>query len=202
MLTTLHKNKKALFGGGILVGLAALAFNGAFFTTRTTDTLLPEFPGIYREWGQNLKEGILVNEQACNGTGSYDFANVIGARDSYRVDLSSIPDNSVIKKIRIIPCASLNQLLPSDEPTAMNVFYRFNNIQSADKGNYVLTGTTPRTLYATTFDGLLLPVITSAPRASGRSDSTLEIGAVLSSGIGGARLSRIATIITYTALSE
>ncbi|MBI1957044.1 MAG: hypothetical protein HYS44_01115 [Candidatus Niyogibacteria bacterium] len=200
MLKKIHENKHWMVGGGILIGLAALVFQGNFFTTHTTGTLLPDLPGIYQDWGSNIAGGLAVNESICNGAESYDFANVIGKRTSYRIDISAIPDNSVIKRIRIVPCASLNQVLDSDKPTVMDVFYRFNNAESADKGEYALTGITPRTLSATTFDGLLLPVVTSAPRASGRTNSTLEIGAVLASGTGGARLSRIATVITYTTL--
>ena len=201
MFNSLHKNKVVL-GGGVLIGLAALAFQGAIFTSHTTGALLPDFPGMYDQWGSNVAQGILVNDQACNGTGSYDFANVTGQRTSYRVDISSIPEGSVIKRIRIVPCASANHPPLSDDPTVMNVFYRFDNTQSADKGGYVLTGATPRTLYTTSFDGLLLPVVQTAGRASGRTNSVLEIGAVLSEGTAGARLSRIATVITYTTLAK
>jgi hypothetical protein len=55
----------------------------------------------------------------------------------------------------------------------MNIFYRFGGVDSADAGNYSLSGTTPTDLATTTFSGLLL--------AKG-SSSTLEVGAVLSSG--------------------
>jgi hypothetical protein len=70
----------------------------------------------------------------------------------------------------------------------MNVFYRFSGVNSSDAGFYVLSGTTPVQLATTPFTSL------SLAKGSG---STLEIGAVLSSGNKGARLSRIATTVTY-----
>ncbi len=198
MLKTLHRHKHWVAGGGVLIGLGALAY-GNLFSPHTTEALLPEHPGIYREWQSNTQSGVVVNEKACNGNGTYDSTDTLGARDSYQVDLSSVPDGAIITKIKIFPCASRNQA--NDAKTVMNVFYLFNNTQSANKGNYVLTGTTPRPMGATVFGGLSLPVITSAARASGRTNSTLEIGAVLMSGTGGARLSRISTVISYTSLS-
>ncbi len=198
MLKTLHRHKHWVAGGGVLIGLATLAY-GKLFSPYTTEALLPEQPGTYREWQPNTQNGIVVNEKACNGNGTYDSANVSGTRDSYRVDLSSIPDGAVITKIKIFPCASRN--LTSGTKTTMNVFYLFNNTPSAVKGNYVLTGITPRPMRATVFDGLSLPVVTAAARATGRTSSTLEIGAVLTDGTGGARLSRISTVISYTSLS-
>jgi hypothetical protein len=74
----------------------------------------------------------------------------------------------------------------------MNVFYRFSGVNSADAGSYALTGTTPVQLASTTFTGLT--------HVKG-SASTLEIGAVLSAGTRGARLSRIATVVTFTPLA-
>jgi hypothetical protein len=71
----------------------------------------------------------------------------------------------------------------------MNVFYRYNASNSADAGAYAVTGTTPVALSATNFASLAL--------VKG-STSTLEIGSVYSAGTKGARLSRLATVITYT----
>ena len=71
----------------------------------------------------------------------------------------------------------------------MNVFYRFSGSNSADSGNYGLSGTVPIVLSTTTFSGLSF-IKTST--------STLEIGAVYTSGGGGAKLSNINTLITYT----
>jgi titin len=74
----------------------------------------------------------------------------------------------------------------------MNVFYRLNGVNSADSGAYSLTGTTPVELATTTFSGLSTVKMAS---------TTLEIGAILTSSTKGARLSRIAAVITYTELT-
>jgi predicted phage tail protein len=71
----------------------------------------------------------------------------------------------------------------------MNVFYRLNGVNSADAGAYSLTGTTPIERATTTFSGLSILKTATA---------TLEVGAVYTSGTKGVRLSRIATVITYT----
>jgi hypothetical protein len=73
----------------------------------------------------------------------------------------------------------------------MNVFHRFNGANSADSGAYAVTGTTPVQLATTTFSGLSL---TKTPTSS------LEIGAIYTSGTKGVRLSRMSTMITYTQL--
>ncbi len=74
----------------------------------------------------------------------------------------------------------------------MNVFYRFGGVNSADSGSYTLSGTTPVDLATTTYSSLTFQKT---------STSTLEIGAVLTSGIKGARLSRITAVVTYTPLA-
>jgi hypothetical protein len=70
----------------------------------------------------------------------------------------------------------------------MNVFYRYNGTNSSDLGSYALSGTTPVALATSTWSSLSL---------TKTSTSTLEIGAIYTSGTKGARLSRIATQITY-----
>jgi len=132
----------------------------------------------------------MVDELSCNGTTDYNYTNTVGNRDSYGVNLASVPDGSTVTAIEITPCASRNQ--NGNGSATMNVFYRWNGTDSADAGTYALTGTTPTQLAATTFGGLSL-VKGSA--------STLQIGAVLSAGTKGARLSRIAVVATYTPLS-
>lgn len=72
----------------------------------------------------------------------------------------------------------------------MSVFYRYGGVNSADSATYALTGTTPANLSATNFGSLSL---------SKSASSSLQIGAVYSSGTKGARLGRVATVITYDA---
>jgi hypothetical protein len=69
------------------------------------------------------------------------------------------------------------------------VFYRLNGTNSADSGAYTPSGTTPTVLATTTFSGL--SVVKTAT-------STLEVGQIYTSGTKGFRVSKMATVITYT----
>lgn len=155
----------------------------------TTASLLPTADGTYTQW--TPKSGAVhytqVDESTCNGTTDYNSTATVGNRDSYVVNLASVPNDATITSIAITPCASRNA--SGGGSATMNVFYRFSGVNSADAGAYALTGTTPTALSATTFSSL--------SHVKGPS-STLEVGAVYSAGTRGARLGRIATVITYT----
>lgn len=155
----------------------------------TTAALLPVADGVHTSW--TPKSGTthytMVDESACNGATDYVSETTVGERDSYRVSLASVPASAEITNITLAPCASRNS--SGGGSSVMNVFYRWNGSQSADQGGYALTGTTPIQLATTTFSGLSLINIAS---------STLEVGAVYASGTKGVRLSRLATVITYT----
>ena len=101
--------------------------------------------------------------------------------------LSSVGNGAIISQVAVVPCASLNS--SGGGSSTLNVFYRWNGTNSSDSGSYALSGTTPTQLATTTYASLNL---------FKTSTSTFEIGAVLTSGTKGARLSRIATVITYT----
>lgn len=156
----------------------------------TTASILPTADGTYLQW--TPKSGTVhytqVDESTCNGTTDYNSTATVGNRDSYVVSLASVPTNATITSIAITPCASRNSGGGGGSAT-LKVFYRFSGVDSADAGSYALTGTTPTALSATTFSSLAL-----VKNAS----STLEVGAVYSAGTKGARLGRIATVITYT----
>ncbi|MFM2339527.1 MAG: hypothetical protein RLZZ360_163 [Candidatus Parcubacteria bacterium] len=175
----------------IIMSLLAAGFllQAGIAAAATTGTLLPTTDGINASW--TPKTGTthytMVDETACNGTTDYVSETTVGERDSYQVSLASVPANAEITSIAIVPCASRNS--SGGGSSVMDVFYRFNGAQSADQGGYALTGTTPTALATTTFSGLSL--INAA-------SSTLEVGAVYTSGTKGARLSRLATVITYT----
>jgi titin len=74
----------------------------------------------------------------------------------------------------------------------MDVFYRFGSTNSSDAGAYTLSATVPTELATTTF---------SSVNKYKTSTTTVEAGAVLSSGTKGARLSRILAYVTYTPLT-
>lgn len=184
------KNKTLLVGGIVFCVIAAIFLVQLVFAD-STSSLSPLSDGTYLQWTPSTGtiHYALVDESACNGTTDYNFTNTVGSRDSYGVSLASVPNGSTITAVEITPCASRNK--PGGSAT-MNVFYRFSGVDGADAGNYALTGTTPTELGATTFSGLSFLKDSS---------STLQIGAVLSAGTKGARLSRIAVVVTYTPLT-
>jgi len=158
-----------------------------------TGIIRPNSDGAYTAWTPSTGSThyTLVDETTCNGNTDRNSTNTVGNRDSYGVSLSSIANGSQITQIAIVPCASRNSTGGGGSST-MNVFYRLNGADSADAGAYALTGTTPVKLATTSFSGLAV---------NKGSATTLQIGAVYSSGTKGARLSNIATMITYTALN-
>jgi hypothetical protein len=174
-----------------LMLIGALSISSLVFAD-TAGPLVPSVDGFYLQW--TPKTGTthytMVDETTCNGTTDYNRTTTVGNRDSYVIDVSSIPDGSKITQLDITPCASKH--LNGGANSTMNVFYRFNGTNSTDAGNYSLTGTTPVALAATSFTSL--SHFKSAT-------STLDVGAVLSAGNKGARLGRIAVQITYTTLN-
>lgn len=157
----------------------------------TTSTLLPTADGTYTQFtptGGGSGHFDKVDESSCNGTTDYNRTTVVGERDSYALSLSSVPNNSLITAITLTPCAS-RQANGGVNPV-MNLFYRLNGVNSSDLGSYTLNGTlTPVDLSSTSFSGLSTVKTGS---------TTLEVGAVLTSGTKGVRLSRLATVIIYT----
>jgi hypothetical protein len=166
----------------VLVSTVAIAL------ASTTASIIPTGVGTYSAWtpSTGATHYTLVDETTCNGTTDYVSTTVTGSRDSYAVSLGSIPDGSTVTAIAVTPCASKSK---SSGSSVMNVFYRMNGSNSADAGAYSLTGTTPTALAATNYTGLSI---------TKNASTTLEIGAILTSGTGGARLSQIATVITYS----
>ena len=191
-LTYNVKNNFLFVSGIVFFVIAALLLVQLVFAD-STSSLLPSSDGAYLQWtpSTGTTHYTLVDESTCNGTTDYNSTNTVGNRDSYGISLASVPNGSTITAIEITPCASRNKSTGGGSAT-MDVFYRYNGVDSADAGNYALAGTTPTQLAATTFSGLSL--------VKG-SSSALQIGAVLSAGTKGARLSRIAVVVTYTPLA-
>jgi hypothetical protein len=152
-----------------------------------TASILPTGEGTYLTWTPSTGSThyTLVDETTCNGTTDYVSTKVVNNRDSYTVDVSSVPDGAVITAVSLTPCASKAASGGTDK---MKVFYRLNGTNSADSAEYTLSGTTPTNLVTRVYSGLSV-VKTST--------TTLESGAVFTSGSKGARLSRLATVVTY-----
>ncbi len=157
----------------------------------STSSLLPTGDGAYVSWttSSGSPHYALVDESSCNGTTDYNYTETVGNRDSYSVSLAGIPDGATITAIDVTPCASKNR--NGGSASVIDVFYRLNGSDSADAGAYSLSGTTPTPLSATSFS-LLSTIKDSA--------TFLEIGAKLTSGSKGARLSNISAIVAYTPL--
>jgi hypothetical protein len=157
-----------------------------------TGVLLPVSDGNYAQWKPNSGSThyTTVDESSCNGNTDFNRETTVGQRDSYGINLSSIPNNATITQIDITPCASKNTNGGSN--TTLNVFYRLNGSDSSDAGNYSLSTTTPSVQSATGFIGL-----STVKDGS----TTLEIGAVYSAGNRGAKLSQITAVVTYTVAS-
>lgn len=185
--------KTKLFLSASLLVVFAAVVGLHTVTAATSAVLLPDGDGAYSQWTPNSGSThyTRVDETNCNGTTDYNRETTVGERDSYTVSLATVPTAATITQIEIVPCASRNTT--GSGSSTLNVFYRYSGADSADAGGYALpTGITPQQLATTTFSGLDMDKGAS---------STLQIGAVYSSGNRGIRLSRIATVITYTALT-
>ncbi len=171
------------------LGLLALG-SVLLVSASVTSTLLPSGVGSYSAWtpSTGTTHYTLVDETSCNGTTDYVSTSLIGGRDSFAVSVASVPNGSVITGISIIPCASKDV---NSGTANLSVFYRLNGTDSANSATYALSGKTPVTLATTTYSGLFV---------TKNASTTLETGVVRVSGTAGARVSRLATIITYSSI--
>jgi hypothetical protein len=189
----MKKLRNSFSFSAVLLSAGLLFFAPQAALADTTGTLLPSSAGTYAQWtpSTGTTHYTLVNEISCNGTTNYVQTTTTANRDSYGINLTSIPDGATITQITITPCASRSsgKMFGS---SVLNIFYRYSGVDSADAGSYALTGTTPTVLSTTSFSGL------SKIKSS---TSTLEIGGVFTSGNSGARLSQISTNVTYTPLN-
>jgi hypothetical protein len=178
----------ALFGLFTCIVSFGLLFS--YLEAATTGALLPSGDGTYAAWTPSTGSThyTLVDETTCNGVTDYVSTLTVGNRDSFAVSLAAVPNGATITQISLTPCASRASTGGGGSAT-LNVFYRSNGVNSADQGSYSLTGTTPTGLAATNFSGLGITKTAT---------STLEAGVVYSAGTKGARVSRLATVITYT----
>jgi hypothetical protein len=174
----------------IVIALALIAIIAVtqFVRANTTSNLTPTADGAYTQWTPKTGTShfAMVDETPCNGTTDHNSTATVGNRDSYSVSLTSVPAGAAILGVDVKPCASRNS--SGGGSSTMNVFYRLNGTDSSDAGNYALSGTTPTELATTSFTGL-----STVKDGS----TTLEVGAVLSAGTKGARLSRIVGLATY-----
>lgn len=182
----MQQRKKVLFGA--MLALSTVIGAGVA-QAASSGSLLPSGVGNYNQFPTTVgttTHYLNVDETACNGVTDYNQTSTVGHRDSYRVSLAGIPDGAVITAIAIKPCAG--RAVTGGTNPVMNVFYRANGVNSADAGAYAISLATPADLATTTYSGLSISKIAS---------TTLEVGAVLTSGTKGIRLSRIHAVLTY-----
>ncbi len=172
-------------------GALAASFIVPLAFATVTGTLVPTADGAYTQWtpSTGTTHYTTVDEANCNANTDYVSTSTVGNRDSYSVNISSIPVGAVITQINITPCASKH--LAGIGMSNLKLFYRFNGADSADAGSYSLNSTTPTTLSTTPYAGLSL---------TNTSGSTLEVGGLYYSGAKGLRLSKITATVYYSIL--
>lgn len=159
----------------------------------TTGWLYPVADGYYKQWTTSTStvHYVLVDETNCNTT-DYVYSTNTGKYDSYRLNISSIPNTSTITRIDVVPCGSSWQSSGIDPRLTLN--YRYNGVNSTStKSQSIFTTTTvPYALATGTWTSLSLPK---------RVSTTLEI-IIQNSTIGtstsrGIKISNLKTLITY-----
>jgi hypothetical protein len=186
------KYMRLLILGMALIGIALYIFSRFAFADSTAE-LFPSSDGAYEEWARtpaNSTHYTAVDESVCNGRTDFIRTSGVGNRESFNINLTSVPDNALVTSIAIVPCAS-RKSGKSGGSSALDLFYLWDGSQSTDKGNYNLIGNTPIDLATTTFSSLTFTKNVS---------STLEVGVVFSAGNRGARVSRLATVLTYSTI--
>ena len=169
------------------LAIAFLIFGRQSFAS-TTATLYPVSDGNYTDWNPNTGSNhyAVVDETTCNGNTDFNRETIVGKRDSYGINISSVPNGATITQIDITPCVSKNNT--GGVNTTFDVFYRLDGVNSADAGSYSLSTTTPAVQSTTSYSGLSVAKSGS---------TTLEVGGVFTAGNRGARLSQMAVVITY-----
>jgi hypothetical protein len=181
------KQKTSVITSVAIVG--ASVFMAPIAQALSTAALLPVSDGAYEQWtrvASGSTHYTAVDESSCNGTTDYIQETTVGERESFGVSLATVPNGATVTSIELTPCASRNA--NGNGSSVLDVFYRWEGVDSADAGAYALTGTTPTTLAATTWSGLSF---------TKSSSSTLQVGVEFASGNRGARVSRLAAVITY-----
>src|SRR3989344_4034961 len=103
----MNKNKKIL-GVALAVGAVVVLVSGMGVFAATTGSLFPVRDGLYRQWIPKfgVDHYAMVDEPSCNGTIDFNATMQVGARDSYGIDIVSVPNGATITSISIKPCAS------------------------------------------------------------------------------------------------
>jgi len=177
------------------VSVIALGFCIQLAPASTTAVLLPKSDGNYQQFATSTGSSshwALVDETLCNGTTDYNYTVTTSKRDSYGISVTSIGDGAIVTQVAIVPCLSRHKITTSTPvgSATTSLFYRWNLVDSADFATAsTASSITPTQRATSTVSGLSL---------FKTSTSIYEIGMVYVTGTKGVRLSRIATVLTYT----
>ena len=135
-----------------------------------------------------------VDEPLCNGRTDFNYTLINDGRDTYRVDLSAIPNGATITDITISPCAGyLPRGLLTSLPI-MRVSYSWNSRDPLDGGPYIPNSLVPIPLPPTNFGSLSFVK---------NATSTLDVGVVHvgpqhALGISGLSVSNLTVFVNYS----
>jgi hypothetical protein len=151
-------------------------------------TLFPSEDGFYGNWDANVRTDdhfTLVDEQKCSGE-DYISSDIYKNMESFRVNISKIPDGSAIKQIDIIPCAA--HVKQSGSPSAIQTFYRLDGIDSFMISHILADSVYPTETTIASWKNLNLIKIP---------ESTLEIGLRNAGGDRGVKVGGIKMQVKY-----
>lgn len=166
----------------------------------TSREIFPYADGFYKGWllypslpDSPVEYFQAIDEDRCNGTRDYVSSKILGKKQSFKLNLSSIPDGATINSITIAPCAST--ILPdADKSATLSVFYRLNGVDSGLKDYSVSSTTTD--LYKE-IPNPLQPKVFNLNKVK-NSNTSLEIGVQYRYGNAGVQVSRLGATISYT----
>lgn len=165
--------------------------------------LLPVANGTYQEWEGTQPVGAThwsaVDDTTCAGSADFVYTLKAGARESYKLNLSLIPDGSKIDSLAIYPCAGVYQtdVRRQSSRNYLSLFYRLDGKDGPNS---------PHDRSPNSGDPVkdLLPVTynfsgTKAGSITKTSSTALELVARFDKGNRGMTLNRLAARVSYTA---
>ncbi len=176
--------------GAVIIGTTGLL---AVVYATVSAILLPNGDGTYMGWqtSTGTVHYVNVDDQPCNGNTDYNYvvsSTPLGTKDSYTIDLSSVPNGSTITKIGLNPCASVFTNVSGTSST-LRAFFIFNGGAELQTNVYIIGNSTtiPFQFTTTTRNISVLKTATS----------TLQVGAEYFKGDRGLKLSNMRVELTY-----
>lgn len=182
----------------LVASLVATTLFAGYALAAQTGFLFPVMDGYYEDWDtseQTSDHYTLVDDEfSCNGNQDYIYTIAPGGpppvtgRDSFKLNLSSIPNGSTITKIEILPCASSYRSGPFYTESTLDTFYRYGGSNSQGVSYTLSESTTTVELATSTWDNLGISKFES---------TDIQIGVKHMAGSRGSKVSRLRAILTY-----